>query len=59
VARHRHAVVELVPPRLRTFDPRQWPSWQAWSDARFEWAAAGYDRWIDGKDVLDILFEVP
>jgi hypothetical protein len=51
-------VLPLVPPRLRDFDPRDWPSLQAWSDARFEWLLAHPDRTIDGFDVVDVIYEL-
>jgi hypothetical protein len=50
-------VLPLVPPRLLDFNPREWPSLQAWSDARFEWLLEHPNRTIDGLDVVEIVFE--
>jgi hypothetical protein len=52
-------VLPLVPPKLLAFDPREWPSWQAWSDARFAWLLYHPDRDIDGVDVISAIFEEP
>jgi len=51
-------VLPLVPPRLLDFNPREWPSLQAWSDARFEWLLEHPNRTIDGLDVVEIVFEL-
>jgi hypothetical protein len=51
-------VLPLVPPKLLDFDPREWPSLQAWSDARFEWLLQHPDRTIDGTDVVSAIFEL-
>jgi hypothetical protein len=52
-------VLPLVPPKLLDFDPREWPSWQAWSDARFQWLLEHPNRTIDGLDVVSAIFEEP
>jgi hypothetical protein len=58
MAMHRQRqVVPLVPPKLITFNPRDWQSWQAWSDARFEWLLDHPDRTIDGLDVVGVIYE--
>ena len=51
-------VLPLVPPRLLDFNPRDWPSLEAWSDARFEWLLDHPNRTIDGLDVVDIVYEL-
>jgi hypothetical protein len=51
-------VLPLVPPQLLDFKPREWPSLQAWSDARFEWLLEHPNRTIDGLDVVEIVFEL-
>jgi hypothetical protein len=51
-------VLPLVPPRLLDFNPREWPSLEAWSDARFAWLLEHPDRTIDGLDVVDVVYEL-
>jgi hypothetical protein len=59
MAMHRQQqVLPLVPPRLLDFDPREWPSLQAWSDARFEWLLEHPERTIDGTDVVSVIYEL-
>jgi hypothetical protein len=59
MAMHRQQrVLPLVPPKLVTFNPRDWPSPQAWSDARFEWLLEHLDRTIDGLDAVDVIYEL-
>jgi hypothetical protein len=59
MAMHRQQqVLPLVPPKLIIFNPREWPSVQAWSDARFEWLRDHPERTIDGLDVVDVIYEL-
>jgi hypothetical protein len=59
MAMHRpQQVVPLIPPKLVTFDPREWPSLQAWSDARFKWLLAHPGRTIAGLDAVDVIYEL-
>ena len=51
-------VLPVVPPRLRDYDPREWPSVQAWSDARFAWLLEHPDRTIEGADIVSVIFEL-
>lgn len=52
-------VFPLIPPKLITYNPREWPSWQAWSDARFAWFLDNPGRDIDGIDLVSAIFEEP
>jgi hypothetical protein len=45
-------------PKLVDFDPRDWPSLEAWSDARFAWLLDHPDRTIDGIDAVDVVNEL-
>jgi hypothetical protein len=56
--RRPQQVLPLVPPLLLDYSPRDWPSLQAWSDARFEWLLAHPERTIDGFDVVDVIYEL-
>jgi hypothetical protein len=51
-------VLPLIPPRLRDYDPQEWPSVQAWSDARFAWLLEHPERTIDGTDCVDAIYEL-
>ena len=51
-------VLPLVPPRLLDYNPNEWPSLQAWSDARFQWLLEHPERTIDGYDVVSIIWEL-
>jgi hypothetical protein len=58
MAMHRERVIlPLVPPKLRTFSPYDWSSFEEWSKARFEWLLSHPDRTIDGMDPIDVLYE--
>ena len=52
-------VGEFVPPRLLTFDPKDWQSWDQWRDARFEYLLEHPRQLLGGLDVIDVIFEVP
>jgi hypothetical protein len=51
-------VLPHIPPKLLDFDPREWPSLQSWSDARFAWLLAHPDRTLDGADIVDVVYEL-
>jgi hypothetical protein len=56
MARHR-VLVESQPPKLLTFDPEAWQSYEQWCDARFQWLLEHPWQTLDGCDVIDVIFQ--
>ena len=56
--RRPQQVLPLVPPKLVDFDPRDWPSLEAWSDAWFACLLDHPDRTIDGIDAVGVVYEL-
>jgi hypothetical protein len=50
-------VVEFQPPKLLTFDPEDWQSWQQWCDAQFQWLRDHPWQTLNGSDVIDVIFQ--